>query len=169
MKVPRFRIASMMWSSAIAALNLGMIRAMPVIGRPTSVLLVLGALPTANVLPVILLIGQRRRESRPFRLGFVSFGSTALALFVAMTCFFPLEMAILFTPLLGYVVKTIGSGRPLLSVAAQALALVVVIVLPQVVFALIGGFLSRKFMINIRISRRSNPTRSHGLNDDETN
>jgi hypothetical protein len=143
---------------AIVALDFGIIRAMPVIGRPTSVLLVLGALPMANVLAVILLIGQRRREDRQFRLGFVSFGAIALALFVAITWFNPVEMAICFTPLLDYVVKTIGSGRPLLSVAAQALALVVTVGLPQVVFALISGFLCRKFMSTIRIFKRPDRT-----------
>ena len=158
MRVPRFRIASIMVVVAIVALDFGIIRAMPVIPRPTSVLLVLGALPMANVLPVILLIGQRRRENLPFRLGFVSFGAMALALFVAITWFNPVEMAILFTSLLDYVVQNIGSGRPLLSVAAQALALVVTVGLPQVVFALIGGLLSRKFMTSIRISRRPDQT-----------
>ena len=118
MRVPRFRIASMMVIVAIAAIDFGIIRAMPVIGRPTSVLLVLGALPMANVLPVILLIGQRRRENLPFRLGFVSFGALSLASFVAVTWFFPLEMVVLLSPLADYFVKTIGSGRPLLSVAA---------------------------------------------------
>ena len=158
MKLPRFRIASLMVAVAIAALDFGMIRALSVVQRSPYVLLVLGVLPMANVLPVILLTGQRRRENRPFRLGFVSFGAMALALFVAVTWFFPHEMAILFSPLLGYVIKIIGSGRPLLSDAAQALALVVTVGLPQVVFALIGGFLSRKFMIASRISKRPDQT-----------
>ena len=158
MKAPRFRIASIMVVVAIAGLDFGVIRTMPAIGPPTGVLLVLGALPMANVLPVILLIGQRRPENRPFRLGFVSFGAMALALFVAVTWFCPLEMAIPLTPLTVYLEKTIGSGRPLLSVAAQALALVVILVLPQVVFALIGGFLCRRFMSTIRISRRPDQT-----------
>jgi hypothetical protein len=83
----------------------------------------------------------------------MSFGAMAFALFDAVTWFFPHEMAIPFTPLLDYVVKTIGSGRPLLSFAAQALALVVTLGLPQVEFALIGGFLARKFMITSRISK----------------
>jgi hypothetical protein len=143
----------MMVFVAIAGLDFGMIRAMPVIGPPTSVLFLLGALPMANALPVILLIGQRRPENRPFRLGFVSFGAMALALFVAMTWSFPLAMAILVTPLTVSLEQTIGSGRPLLSVAAQALALVVTLGLPQVVCALIGGFLSRKFMITRRRDR----------------
>lgn len=158
MNVPRFRIASIMVVVAIVALDFGMIRALSVVQRGPYVLLVLGALPMANVLPVIMLIGERRRENRPFRLGFVSFGAMALAVFVAVTWFLPHEMAILFTPLLDYVVKTIGSGRPLLSVAVQALALVVTVGLPQVVFALIGGFVSRKFMITSRISKRPDRT-----------
>ena len=160
MKVPRFRIASLMVAVAIAALDFGVIRATPVIGPPTSVLLILGAMPMANVLPFVLLVGQWRPESRPFRLGFVMFGAMALALFVAMTWFFPLEMAIRLTPVTVYLKQTIEPGQPFLLLAAQAFALMVIMVLPQVFFALIGGFLFQKFMINIRISRRSNPTRS---------
>ena len=87
-----------------------------------SVLLVLGALPMANVLPVGLLIGQRRPENRPFRLGFVSFGAMALALYVAMTSSFPREIVILLTPVSDYLVKTIGSDRPLLFIRSPELS-----------------------------------------------
>jgi hypothetical protein len=152
-KVPRFRISTIMVVVAVVALDFGMIRAMPVIGPPTIVLLVLGALPMANVLPVVLLSGHRRPENRPFRQGFVLFGAMALALYVAMTLTFPLEIVSLVTPLSVYLMKTIGSDPPLLLFANQAFALVVMMVLPQVVFALIGGFLFQRFMITSRISK----------------
>ena len=51
-------------------------------------LLILGALPMANVLAVGILIGQRRPGSRPFLLGFEAFGAMALALYVALASFF---------------------------------------------------------------------------------
>ena len=157
MKVPRFRIASFMVVVAIVALDFGMIRAMPVIGPQTSELLILGALPMANVLVVGLLIGHWRPENRPFRLGFVLFGALALALFVALTRSFPLEMEMSVHAIGVYLVKTIGPDRPLLLVLAQTFAFLAILVLPQVVFALIGGFLSRKFMTQ-QISGRPDRT-----------
>lgn len=79
MRGSRFRIASVMAIIAIAALDIAVIRAIPVIGAPKSELLVLGALPMANVLAVGLLILRPRSGSRPFLLGFVGFGAMALA------------------------------------------------------------------------------------------
>jgi hypothetical protein len=122
-------------------------------------LLLLGALPMANVLAVGTLVGQRRPGSRPFPLGFVPFGVMALTLYVAMATSFPREMAMFSTgPLTDYLGKIIRQDRPLLFVPAQVFACVVMLVLPQVVFALIGGLLSRKFMITVRISRRPDRT-----------
>jgi hypothetical protein len=157
-KVARFRIASIMVVVVIVALNLVAIRALLGFRSLLGELLILGALPMANVLAVGLLIGRRRPGNRPFLLGFVPFGAMALTVFVAMTCSFPRELAILLTSVTLYLVRTIGPGRLLLIVLAQAFALVVMMVLPQVVIALIGGLLSRKFMIISRISRRPDQT-----------
>lgn len=151
MKVLRFRIASIMVVVAVIALDFGMIREMPAIGPQTSELLVPGALPMATVLPVILLIRQRRPENRPFILGFVLFGATALGIFVTLARSLPREMAMPFTPLFVYLLQIIGPDRPSLLVLAQTVAFLAILVLPQLVFALIGGFLSRKFIRTIRI------------------
>jgi len=93
-KAPRFRIAWFMVFIALAALDFRAIRAMPEIGPPTSELLVLGALPMANVLALGLLIGQRRPGSRPFLLGFEAFGVMASALYVALVSFSPQTVVI---------------------------------------------------------------------------
>src|SRR3954447_665511 len=65
---------------AIAALDFAAIRAF--LNFPEVGLLVLGALPMANVLAVGILVGQQRPGSRPFLLGFEAFGGMALAFFV---------------------------------------------------------------------------------------
>ena len=159
MKVPRFRIVSIMLVVAIAALNFVAIRTHVGFRSLMGELLMLGALPMANVLAVGLLIGQRRPGNRSFLVGFVPFGAMALALYVAMATSFPREMVITcMTPLSEYLGRIIGQDRPVLFIPAQTLALVTVLVLPQLVFALIGGLLSRRFMITIRISRRPNRT-----------
>jgi hypothetical protein len=154
-KRPRFRIAWVMVAIAIAALDFAVIRAsfdIPEVG-----LLVLGALPMANVLAVGILIGQWRPESRPFLLGFEAFGAMALALFVAVA------VASLFldnyrmltsylTPVIDPIEKSIGQNRPFVFIPIALFAMVVMLGWPQLVFALIGGSLSRRFRITI--SRR---------------
>ena len=116
-KVPRFRIASFMVVVAVVALDFSMIRAMPVIGPPTSVLLVIGALPMANVLPVILLIGHRRPEDPSIPPGICVVRCDG----VSPLCRHyrdvqPLSRLCVFsvTPVSVYLVRIIGSHRPLL-------------------------------------------------------
>jgi hypothetical protein len=124
---------------AFAALNFGAIRLLP--GDETIVALIVGGLPMANVLAVGLLIGYRRRGSRPFLLGFEAIGATALALYIAV--------AIFFTMALEPVLISIDPGRPptlarfltRLCVAAALLGL------PQLAFALVGGVVFRRFSI----------------------
>jgi hypothetical protein len=150
--MPRFRIASVTVAIAIAALDFAVIRAsfdIPEVG-----LLVLGALPMANVLAVGILIGQWRPESRPYLLGFEAFGAMALALFIAAA------MASLFldnyrfltsylTPVIQPIEKSIGQNRPFVFIPIALFAMVVMLGWPQLVFALIGGSLSRRFRIII--------------------
>jgi hypothetical protein len=61
-------------------------------------------------------------------------------------------------PVSEYLVRGIGRHRPLLLIPAQTFAFVLILGLPQVVFALIGGLLSRKFVITTRISGRQTRT-----------
>ena len=150
MKVPRFRIAWFMVFIALAALDFQVIRAMPEIGPPTSELLVLGALPMANVLTVGLLIGQRRPGSRPFLLGFEAFGVMALALYVALVSFSPQTVVNPYLkPLLQPITITIGQNRPVVLIATLGFVGVVMLSLPQLTFALMGGLLSRRYRITI--------------------
>ena len=146
MKVPRFRIASIMVVIGIVALNLVVIRALLGFRFLLGELLMLSALPMANVLAVGLLIGKRRRGNRPFLLGFVPFGAMALAIYVAVATSVPREIVVSsLAPVSDYLVRTIGAHRPLLFIRALTFASLLILVLPQVVFALIGGFLSRRF------------------------
>jgi hypothetical protein len=153
-KVPRIRIASIMVVVAVVALNLVPIRALLGFRSLMGELLILGALPMANVLAVGLLIGKRRPGNRPFLLGFVPFGAMALALYVAVVTSVPREIVVSsMTPVSDYLVRIIGAHRPLLFIRALTFACLLILVLPQVVFALIGDFLSRRFMISRRADR----------------
>jgi hypothetical protein len=157
-KLPRFRIAWIMVAVAIAALDFGAIRALLVrhgsaLDDQRSMCLLLGALPMTNVLAVGMLIGQRRPARRPFLLGFEAFGVTALVLFIALAICFPREVVIpYFAPLVAPVERFIGPGRPFY-IPIGGLVVAVVLVGPQMVFALVGGLLSRRFKVTI--TRRS--------------
>jgi hypothetical protein len=140
---------------AIAALDFAAIREM--LDSPTVSFLVLGTLPMANVLAVGMLVGQRRPGSRPFLLGFEVFGAMALALFVDLASLLPYGDGLMnsyLSPLIEPMEKFIGRDRPFVFIPTACLGCVAMLGWPQLAFALIGGFLSRRFKITITITRR---------------
>jgi hypothetical protein len=154
-RIPRFRIARLMVFVAIVALNFAAYRAC-YFDLPTALtanqfeFLTWGALPMVNILAVGIVIGHRRREYRPFLLGFEAFGAAALVLYLAYIAVW------LFTdyqwPVRPFVVMVLNPLRKLVgyfeSPALNAIfyrsVVAVLMSLPQVAFAVIGGFLSRK-------------------------
>jgi hypothetical protein len=132
---------------AVVALNLTAMRAVSDIRSHTNnhgvAILALGVLPMANILAVGLLIGRRQRGSRPFLLGFEAFGAAALVVYLALVGFFAEGSVMPYLYLvLNPLAKTIGLHIPVFySVTAVMLGL------PQLAFALIGGVLSRQFAI----------------------
>jgi hypothetical protein len=160
MKMPRFRIAWLMIAVALAALDFAGIRAF--LDIPEVFLLVMGALPTANVLVVGILIGQQRPSSRPFLLGFETFGAIALVLFVAfftLAIFFPDggygPINSYLVPVIQPIEKIIGQNRPFVLIPIACFAYVFMLCWPQMAFALVGGLLSRRYRITI--TKRSAP------------
>jgi hypothetical protein len=147
-KVPRFRIAWLMIAVAIAGLDFAAIRAMS--SSSTGELLILGALPMANVLAVGMLIGLRRPGSRPFLLGFEAFGAMALGLYVVLASFFRPEVVYPYLTLfLAPIEKIVGLERPLFRILMVCTVAVVMLGAPQVTFAMVGGLLSRRFKVTI--------------------
>jgi hypothetical protein len=113
-------------------------------------LLLLGALPMANVLAVGMLIGQRRPGSRHFLLGFEVFGAMALALFIALASGFPREVVLPYlAPFVSPLRWIIGPDRPFVEIPIGCFVVVVLLGWLQVAFALVGGLLSRRFKITI--------------------
>lgn len=150
MKGLRFRIVWVMLAIAIAALDLEATRGGLESNSHAGEILVLGALPMVNVLAVGLLIGYRRRGSRPFFLGFEAFGAMALVLYVVLASCFRAEvvnpyLVLFFDP----IVRIIGQDRPIIYIPIAYSTCVVTLGLPQVAFALMGGFLSHRFRITI--------------------
>lgn len=150
MNLTRFRIAWIMVAVAIAALDFGAIRAMLGVGDLEN-LLVLGALPMANVLAVGLLIAQQRPKSRPFLLGFEAFGAMALALYVFLATIFPLHDSPIMSCLESLIDRLGGffGQTPFVEITIEYPVAVAMLGGPQLAFALLGGFLSRRFKITI--------------------
>ena len=150
MKVPRFRIAWVMVGIAIAALNFAAIRA--ILRYPENGFLELGALPMVNFLVVCTLAAQQRPGSRPFLLGFAASGAMVLSLFVALMILDQNQdgpifyyLSLLYIPM----DKAVGLDRPYVRIPLECSLVMGMLGLPQVAFALIGGFLSRRFKITI--------------------
>jgi hypothetical protein len=107
--------------------------------------LLLGVLPMVNVLAGVILIGDQHSGSRPFLMGFVAFGVMALALCVALI-FHDSE------PLNVYVGLLFKHWGMVLWHSPSSISACVTAVwlgLPKLAFALLGGFLSRRFYVII--------------------
>jgi hypothetical protein len=158
-RVPRFRIAWVMFAVAIAALNFGAIRACFDSPFAWNEFVLLGALPMANVLGLGLLIAQQRPKSRPFLLGFVTFGAAALALYVALLILLtdPSGASTTYGDLINWYIgladypigAAIALDRRFLFTLVFIPVVVVMLGWPQLAFALIGGFLSRRYKVTI--------------------
>jgi hypothetical protein len=153
--IRRFHIGSVMALVALAALNFGALRAASGFGGALKALLPTGVLPMANILVVGLVIGRRYPGSRRFLLGFETFGVMALACFITAATLFPDELALRYLHLgLKPYMSTFGPnlteasiGRHPSIVLGFFVISVVMLGLPQLAVALIGGVLSRQFAI----------------------
>jgi hypothetical protein len=147
-KVPRFRIAWMMVFVGIAGLDFGAIRALLGFDSRIGNALLLGVLPMANVLAGGILIGRQHPGYRPFLRGFVAFGAMALALCVVLSFFRDAAALDDYLGLLDGPWETIVRHAPSFHTdLTSAFVIVAWVGWPQVLFALIGGFLSRRFKI----------------------
>jgi hypothetical protein len=134
--------------TAIAALNLGAMRAVFDHRGPVSGMLAIGALPMANVLAFGLVVGCLQRGSRPFLAGFEAIGALALAFYVAAIGSPSHRPSVLQSIVFGYLrlawdIWPTGAARttPRLVIAYSALSLWAT--WPQLVLASIGGLFTR--------------------------
>jgi hypothetical protein len=108
-----------------------------------SSLLSSGALPMASILAVGLFVLMKppsgRRGGRRFLAGFEAFGVAALFLYIASACLFS---EAIHQDLGDLLKRAIWPGRPLFSWCLMALC-----VLPQLLVALLGGWLNTRYRI----------------------
>jgi hypothetical protein len=132
---------------ALVALNLVAIRASDEFrAGMMGDLLIMGAMPMANFLAVSTLIRHQRHGSHPFLLGFEAFGTMALVFYVALVSNFPKQVWVTcVAPWSNPILKSNGWHWPYVHVPMILTVTVVILGLPQVVFALIGGLVFRRF------------------------
>jgi hypothetical protein len=150
MRLPRFGIAWIMALVALVALNFAAYRACYYTywtndGAWFNQLDVLftGAIPMANVLIVGLLVALRHRDSRPFLLGFETFGLIAWITYVALVAS---RCHTLVRPyLFRFQVPVFDAiGRSHAHIPIFIFTAAVILGWWQITLALIGGCLSRK-------------------------
>jgi hypothetical protein len=135
---------------AIIALDFGATRSLLEFNSLAADSLLLGALPMANVLVVSILVGRWLPGSRPFLLGFETFGAMALAVYAALSVYHDAAAVTAYLELYKGSWETIINDLPPSDVTLVRLFLLVVIhIWPQMAFALIGGGLSHRFKITI--------------------
>jgi hypothetical protein len=147
---PRIRISSLMALIAVAAVDFVVAGALIEFRTPMDDLLLLGALPMANVLFITRLLVRGRPGSRPFLLGLEVFGATALVLFVLLSAFSPGPvLGSYLGPMVNAVRYSLEPFGTVVCISILCTAAAAMLVLPQLAFALAGGLLFRRFKAGI--------------------
>ena len=158
MKPLRFSIACIMAIIVIAAIYLAAIRCFD--GRNT--LIVVGSMPMASILvlgiPSLVRGATGRGKSHPFLIGFEGVGWTALLVFTGSAILFPNSVAAAFVSVAEFLMKMLRlelfDGPDPAWQMFGILFSVLILLLPQLVAALIGGWPNQRFKIKITIERR---------------
>jgi hypothetical protein len=154
--VPRFRITWLMVLVALAALNFGAIRfwyQLRFDGNAVNnwvEVLTCGTLPMSNFLAFSIVVSLRRPETCPFLWGFEAFGATALAFFVLLAYVYTEELIqpyVLWVLRLRSIQRTVNNFSPVVRVPIFYTIATLLVGLPQLAFAIIGGLLSRKISL----------------------
>lgn len=154
MRGSRFSIGGVMIVVAIAAIDSQAIRILLGSQDETIVLLLLGTVPMLNVLAIGRLLlrrpGTRRVRAGPFLVGFEAFGGAAMILLI-LASVHPVARKVIID-WLELALSPIGRARGL----SQPITIVVIIgviigllLLPQLLFAVLGGVLSRRYRVVI--------------------
>jgi hypothetical protein len=147
--MPRLRIADSMAVVAVIAVDLSLL--LVFLNDATSEdrsrsdpawLLMLGALPMANIVAVAFLVAYRRHASGTFLIGLVGFGGTAMTGYSAIAKLYPDSLISYVWGFLQYL--PYPHAHPPWSFGLVLLASAVALVLPQLIFVLLCGVIVRK-------------------------
>jgi hypothetical protein len=162
MNLPRFSIAWIMAIIVIVAIDFAAIRALSSTGTLVGVLIAIGSIPMAGILmlgiPSLIKGLSGRGKVRPFLNGFEGVGWTILFVYTGSAILFPESIAGQFESVLNSLMKVMGWDAADTSDASWQLfwlfVAILILLLPQSVIALIGGWLNQRFEFRITIKRR---------------
>jgi hypothetical protein len=154
MRLLRVRIADCMFLVGLIAVDSAAVRSLFALAAgsyngtfwPAAWSMIIGALPMSNVLAVALLLAYRRPGSRSFLLGFLAAGAAALALFLVLTvCCYQSAIAPCLNVVYGVMRRVVDPGWPVVVLFPITFLIdFVSFILPQLVVALVGGFIFHK-------------------------
>jgi hypothetical protein len=152
MRMPRVRVSWAMAFIAMVAMELAVLRAIVrfnSLSFTTAWVVQIVGLACQGVLTVLaigLLAGYHRRAVRPFLVGFGAFGIAALPLFTMGVVAYSQELIIFSQTAVRPIVELFSNGPLVSSVSHWLIAgiIEVVISLPLLAFAAIGGFLTHR-------------------------
>jgi hypothetical protein len=162
MKLPQFSIASIMTIVVVAAFDFAAIRALDGTHTLIGGLMAIGSMPMAGILvlgfPSLVRTITGRGEIRTFLAGFESVGWSILLLYTGSAILFTDRVAAAFVSIAESLLKALGldvadasdPGWQLFGLFVGMLFLLI----PQLIVALIGGWLHQLFEIRITIRRR---------------
>jgi hypothetical protein len=158
LSVPRFRIAWLMVVVAFVALDLGAIRGLFGVRDTFAELVLVGVLPMANILAAVAILGAVRRGFPPFLVGFEVFGAAAMLACLAWAWLSPDALTVYLVGILLLVVRlfrteSFGVGLVNYTIAGVLLSL------PEVVLALLGGWLTSLAATSLARRRRRSVSR----------
>jgi hypothetical protein len=164
MKMPRITIGWMMAIIVIAAIDLAAIRGIDGTSTLIGALIVLGSMPMASILvlgiPSLVRGFSGRGKIHPFLTGFEAVGWTVLLVYTGGAVLLPVSVAGLVELVVGALL--IFLGFDILSVQTRVPAwelfllilCLLILLLPQLALALVGGWVNRLFKFRITIERR---------------
>jgi hypothetical protein len=141
MRFPRLSIAGLMKLVAFAALNLAAVHALY---DGTGEELLYLALPTGNVMSIVVIAGIRRPALRPFALGFLGAGTLSLVAFLAWTDANPWTFLRYFEPPCQAIERLLEKGFPNTHMALLYAIVLTAFAIPHAVAGLAGGWLAAK-------------------------
>jgi hypothetical protein len=150
-KLPRLRISWVMVLVAIVGLNCWAIRTVLDYRSPIADRVGRGSLPMANILVLAPLVSYPYRGGRLFLWGLEVFGAAAVALYVAVTIldstrppFVISYLRLVTDPLIRAWGMPLGAAWTIPQLVIGNIIVSLWVSLPQLAFALIGGFLAHR-------------------------
>jgi hypothetical protein len=162
MNLPRFSIAWFLAIIVIVAIDFAAIRALDGTGSLVGGLIAFGSIPMAGILmlgiPSLIKGLSGRGKVRPILNGFEGVGWTIFFVCTGSAILFPESIAGRWESVLNSLAKVMGWDAADTSDASWQLFWlfvgILILLLPQSVIALIGGWLNQRFGIRITIKRR---------------